>query len=215
MNLKGLIILPALALLPAVSMAQWSANVGYVSDYIYRGIFQTESSASAGIDYEGENGFYVGTWGADVGDGIETDLYFGYGGGSGDFSYSVGWTGYYYSDDFDGTYEEFNLSLGYGFVELGFNVGGFDPVSKAEASTDYTFTSLTFNIPGDMYLTYGSHGDDASGSYLEFGYGFELSGFDLGIGLISSTGLEPLTTSSGGEKALFFSIGKGFDIGGE
>ena len=82
MNLKGLIILPALALLPAVSMAQWSANVGYVSDYIYRGIFQTESSASAGIDYEGENGFYVGTWGADVGDGIETDLYFGYGGGS-------------------------------------------------------------------------------------------------------------------------------------
>ena len=210
MNLKGLIILPALALLPAVSMAQWSANVGYVSDYIYRGIFQTESSASAGIDYEGGNGFYVGTWGADVGDGIETDLYFGYGGGSGDFSYSVGWTGYYYSDDFDDTYEEFNLSFGYGFVELGFNAGEWGGNGAPE---DYTFTSLTFNIPGDMYLTYGSHGDDFSGSYLEFGYGFELSGFDLGIGLISADGLA--ASNNKGEKALFFSIGKGIDIGGE
>ena len=210
MNLKGLIILPALALLPAVSMAQWSANVGYVSDYIYRGIFQTESSASAGIDYEGENGFYVGTWGADVGDGIETDLYFGYGGGSGDFSYSVGWTGYYYSDDFDDTYEEFNLSFGYGFVELGFNAGEGGGNGAPE---DYTFTSLTFNIPGDMYLTYGSHGDDFSGSYLEFGYGFELSGFDLGIGLISADGLA--ASNNKGEKALFFSIGKGIDIAGE
>ena len=210
MNLKGLIILPALALLPAVSMAQWSANVGYVSDYIYRGIFQTESSASAGIDYEGENGFYVGTWGADVGDGIETDLYFGYGGGSGDFSYSVGWTGDYYSDDFDDTYEEFNLSFGYGFVELGFNAGEGGGNGAPE---DYTFTSLTFNIPGDMYLTYGSHGDDFSGSYLEFGYGFELSGFDLGIGLISADGLA--ASNNKGEKALFFSIGKGIDIAGE
>ena len=210
MNLKGLIILPALALLPAVSMAQWSANVGYVSDYIYRGIFQTESSASAGIDYEGESGFYAGTWGADVGDGIETDLYFGYGGGGDFFSYSVGLTGYYYSDDFDDTYEEFNLSLGFGFVELGLNRGRWGGNGAPE---DYTFHSLTFNIPGDMYLTYGSHGDDFSGSYLEFGYGFELSGFDLGIGLISADGLG--ASNNGGEKALFFSIGKGLDIGGE
>ena len=48
---------------------------------------------------------------------------------------------------------------------------------------------------------------------MEFGYGFELSGFDLGIGLISADGLG--ASNNGGEKALFFSIGKGLDIGGE
>ncbi len=212
MNLKGLIILPALALLPAVSMAQWSANVGYVSDYIYRGIYQEDSSASAGIDYENENGFYVGTWGADVGDGIETDLYFGYGGGSGDFSYSVGWTGYYYSDDFDDTYEEFNLSFGYGFAELGFNVGEWGGNGAPE---DYTFTSLTLNAPNGAYLTYGSHGDDFSGSYVEIGYGFEWQGLDLAIGLISADGLTVSQDNSKADKNMFFSIGKGLDIGGQ
>jgi len=212
MNLKGLIILPALALLPAVSMAQWSANVGYVSDYIYRGIYQEDSSASAGIDYENENGFYAGTWGADVGDGIETDLYFGYGGGSGDFSYSVGWTGYYYSDDFDDTYEEFNLSLGYGFAELGFNAGEWGGNGAPE---DYTFTSLTLSAPNGAYLTYGSHGDDFSGSYVEIGYGFEWQGFDLGIGLISADGLTVSQDNSKADKNMFFSIGKGIDIGGQ
>ena len=30
------------------------------------------SSASAGVDYE-EGGFYIGTWAADVGDGLEID----------------------------------------------------------------------------------------------------------------------------------------------
>ena len=204
MNLKGLIILPALVLLPAVSMAQWSANVGYVSDYIYRGIYQEDSSASAGIDYENENGFYAGTWGADVGDGIETDLYFGYGGGSGDFSYSVGWTGYYYSDDFDDTYEEFNLSLAYGFAELGFNVGEWGGNGAPE---DYTFTSLTLNAPNGAYFTYGSHGDDFSGSYVEIGYGFEWQGLELAIGLISADGLTVSQDNSKADKNMFFSIG--------
>ena len=31
-----------------------------------------------GADYE-NGGFYIGTWAADVGDGLEVDYYFGYG----------------------------------------------------------------------------------------------------------------------------------------
>ena len=58
----------------AVASADVSYNVGYVSEYYYRGIYQKNSSASAGIDYE-EGGFYVGAWTADVGDGLEYDLY--------------------------------------------------------------------------------------------------------------------------------------------
>ena len=47
MNVKN--ILPALVLstaaIPATSMAQMTANAGWVSEYIFRGIFQESSSA--------------------------------------------------------------------------------------------------------------------------------------------------------------------------
>ena len=67
------------ALLSTSAMADWSANVGLVSDYHFRGIQQTESaSASAGIDYE-NGGIYAGVWTAEVEDGLEVDIYGGYG----------------------------------------------------------------------------------------------------------------------------------------
>ena len=95
--------------------AGWSANLGFASDYFFRGIYQAQSSASGGIDYE-NSGFYAGVWAADVSDGLsagypgtdaaglEVDGYFGYGGEVGDFSYGIGYTGYFYTDDFDDTY---------------------------------------------------------------------------------------------------------------
>ena len=97
----------------APTYAEWSANVGYASEYFYRGIYQDESSASAGIDFEA-NGFNLGTWVADVGDGVETDVYGGYTFGGDDWSLGLGFTGYYYSDDFDDTYEEVNFRKGGG-----------------------------------------------------------------------------------------------------
>ena len=55
-----------------------SYNVGYMSDYWYRGVFQSESAVSFGADYE-NGGFYLGTWWADVDTGLEHDYYAGYG----------------------------------------------------------------------------------------------------------------------------------------
>ena len=80
MKFRQTMILLSFGVVPAVTMADLSANIGFVSDYVFRGIYQAPSSASAGIDYEHDSGFYIGTWGADVGDGLETDVYFGYGG---------------------------------------------------------------------------------------------------------------------------------------
>ena len=53
MNTKKLVpalVISAAAMVPAVSQAELSANIGWVSEYIYRGIHQDDSSASAGID---------------------------------------------------------------------------------------------------------------------------------------------------------------------
>jgi len=60
MTIARSLILLAFTAVPAVSMAQVSANFGMVSDYIYRGIFQSSSSASAGLDFEHDSGFYIG-----------------------------------------------------------------------------------------------------------------------------------------------------------
>ena len=119
----------ALVVASAPASAEFSANLGYMSDYYFRGVFQKSSSANGGLDYE-KGGFYAGVWAADVGggstgDGLEVDGYFGYGGLVGNFSYGIGFTGYYYTGDFDDTYQEINLSAGYGFVTLDVALGEY------------------------------------------------------------------------------------------
>jgi uncharacterized protein (TIGR02001 family) len=197
-------------LAPAVSMADVSANFGMVSDYLYRGIYQEDSSASAGIDYENDNGLYIGTWAADVGDGVETDIYFGYGGEIGDFSWGVGYTGYYYTDDFDDTYSEINLGIGYGMFSLDFAAGEWDGFGAPE---DYTFTSLTFEHPSGPYITYGSFGDEFDGDYFEVGYGFDWQGLDLSIALTSSSDLPVSQDNSDADYILVFGINKSIAFG--
>ena len=89
MKTKLTVFLTATLLGAATANAELSANLGFASDYYYRGIFQAETSASAGLDYE-QDGFYAGTWAADVKDGLEIDGYFGYGGDIGEFGYIGG-----------------------------------------------------------------------------------------------------------------------------
>ena len=44
-----------------------SANVGITSDYIWRGMTQSDGiSIQGGFDYAAENGFYAGIWGANI-----------------------------------------------------------------------------------------------------------------------------------------------------
>jgi uncharacterized protein (TIGR02001 family) len=82
-------------LLASTASAELTANVGWVSEYHFRGLFQKTSSASAGLDFD-QGGFYLGTWAGDVGDGAEVDLYGGYLWESGDFSLGAGATAYHF-----------------------------------------------------------------------------------------------------------------------
>lgn len=181
-----------------------SANIGWASDYYYRGIFQAESSASAGIDYE-SGGFYVGTWTADVDDGLEVDAYFGYGGAFGDFSYGIGFTGYYYTQDFDDTYEEINLSAGYGIASIDVAVGRYDNFGNGQQN--YTYYSLTLEKKG-FYGKYAGFAQDFDGDYFEFGYATSLAEVDLGLSVIFAS--DELVGQS--DESLFFTVGKAFDF---
>ena len=196
----GAVILAA----SAAANAQASANVGWASEYHFRGILQKVSSASAGLDYEA-GGFYVGTWAADVGDGLEVDGYFGYGADVGDFSFSVGYTGYFYTGDFDDTYQEINLGAGFGMLSLDVAIGEYDNFDGP--TQDYTYYALTLEKDG-FYGTYAGFSQDADGEYLELGYGTTVSEIDLGIALILAN--DDLVGQD--DESLVFTIGKSFDL---
>jgi hypothetical protein len=172
---------------------------------------QKNSSASAGIDYE-ESGFYAGAWTADVGDGLEVDGYFGYGiETESGFTLSAGFTGYYYTGEFDDTYEEINLNAGYGMFSLEYSVGEWQGFGT---EADYDFLAITIAGENGLYGTYGTFGDEFDGDYFEFGWGTTISEIDFGIAAIfSSDELSDQVNSSGSaseSEALIFSISKSF-----
>ena len=108
----GALIAPGVVLAQAAaepaSPHTLTANVGVVSDYLFRGITQTHSEPAiqGGVDYSHESGFYAGTWLSSVSwleDGgygtapTEIDVYGGYKGSfAEDFGYDLGLITYNY-----------------------------------------------------------------------------------------------------------------------
>jgi uncharacterized protein (TIGR02001 family) len=166
----GLAVAVATVSTPAMAV-DLSANIGYNSQYIYRGIPQKNSSAFAGVDLEA-GGFYLGTWGADVGDGIEVDYYGGYGFEVGEFSFGVGGTLYTYTGDFDDTYKEVNLSAGWRWFSFDAAIGTYDNFGGPDL--DYEWYALTAEYNG-FFGRVATFENDFDGTYYEAGYGNTLS----------------------------------------
>ncbi|NNF40884.1 MAG: hypothetical protein HKN64_05855 [Woeseiaceae bacterium] len=204
MTVKKTAFVAITLLASGLAEAGWSANVGWASEYHFRGILQKVSSASGGVDYE-QGGFYAGTWAADVGDGLEVDGYFGYGADVGDVSLSVGFTGYYYTGDFDDTYQEINLGAAFGLVSIDAAIGEYENFSGP--TQDYTFVSATVAQNG-FYGTFGTFSQDADGDFLQVGYDTTISDIDVGISLLFAN--KDLIGTD--DETLLFTIGKSFDL---
>lgn len=200
-----LTLLTSLLLGSSIASADFSANLGYASEYHYRGIFQKNSSASGGVDYE-SGGFFAGAWAADVGDGLEVDGYFGYGTSVGDIDLSVGYTGYFYTGDFDDTYQEINLGTGFGMFSLDVAIGEYDNFDGPKL--DYTYYALTVEGESGLYGTYAGFSQDFDGEYLELGYGATVADIDLGVALIFAN--DDLVGDD--EESIVFTVGKSFDL---
>ncbi|KAA9131518.1 hypothetical protein F3N42_09380 [Marinihelvus fidelis] len=208
---KKLILgLGILAVTPAALAVDFSANLGWNSEYIFRGIPQKTSSAFGGLDMEA-GGFYAGTWGADVGDGLEVDFYGGYGFDVGDFSFSAGGTWYTYTGDFDDDYKEINLSAGYAFLTFDAAIGTYDNFGQGDL--DYQFYSLTAEF-GGFYGTVGTFEDDFDGSYYEVGYGNTLTVNDYDLLDYALVGIYSDSTLLGGDSDtnLLLTLSKSFDL---
>ena len=110
-TVAGMFSLPALVIAadaPPASPHTFTANVGAVSDYLFRGVSQTHGGAAlqGGVDYSHASGLYLGAWGSTItwvkdwlGKGsAEVDVYGGYKNSfaGGDWNYDVGVITYNY-----------------------------------------------------------------------------------------------------------------------
>ena len=192
-----------------------SGNAGIMSDYIFRGIVQDDAVGNGGIDLE-FGGAYAGVWAADVGDGIEYDIYGGYIHEFESAYVGAGYTAYRYTEaSFDSDYDEINLyagaSMGAVSVDLEYTMGEYDG-DYSNGDDEYTFMALTGNY-GGAYVTYGDWGKDAGddmGSFFEVGYTMELGGLELTGAIVDTTDADALDEQD--ETQAYVSIHWGFDI---
>jgi uncharacterized protein (TIGR02001 family) len=172
-NMKKLFLVLGIISLP--TFASVSANVSFATDYIWRGMTQTDGPAmSGGFDYSADGGFYAGIWGSNVnfndGAGSELDYYFGYGFELGSVGVDLGYVAFDYpknTQDLD--FEEVVVGLSVSDLGLTFALG-------QDSAPDYTEISYAF---GDISVSYGEYDD--YGDNFAISYGFSCGSYDCGL----------------------------------
>ena len=171
--MKKLLLLLTMISLPSYSDV--SANVSFASDYIWRGMTQSDGPAiQGGFDFAAESGFYAGLWGSNVnfndGAGSELDYYFGYGFSVGDLGIDIGYVAFDYPKNQTG--------LDFEEIVLGFSLGNFG-LTHALGQDDFTdYTEISYGM-GPVSVAYGTY-DDMSDN-ITISYGFSCGAYDCGI----------------------------------
>ncbi len=157
---RSLIIIHFLTF-PCFSFAsEVSANLGVTSNYIWRGVTQSDKniSLSAGADYSSTSGMYAGIWAASVDFNDDTRFeYDVYGGFQTSFS---------------------NVDMDIGYIYYGYQ-GGND-LAFSEAYIKATYENFSFAI--STLFDSEAGGDFADASYIEAAYSFALA-YDISLGL--------------------------------
>lgn len=156
MNLSALSLAVAAATLslaaPQTARAELSANVGVVSQYIFRGgVENGDAAVQGGIDYALPAGFYVGYWGSSLGDPaysnatgtpFENDIYAGWSKEFGPVTLDVGLLYYLYSKNAAGPGAEADVLEPYVKATLG----------PATLAVHYFAWDANWGNGGDVYL---------------------------------------------------------------
>ena len=194
-----------------------SYNIGYMSEYWYRGAYQAESSMSFGADVE-MGSMYIGMWGADVSDaagagsGSEIDLYAGYNFELMSIPMYLGVTGYYYTDNFDRDYEEVNFGGDFGMFSFDAAVLGSYKSDADNASSDYGHFTLTVPLGMLDYSYQTFTGGSLHAMTHELSYSTSVSGIDLGatVGRNNDGGAGATPNSNQNTTYANFTIGYSF-----
>jgi len=174
------LILAALAI-PSVAMAEdaspLSVNVGFTTDYVFRGISQTSGNPAiqGGVDYAHSSGFYAGVWGSNVSwitdfgatgsASLEMDTYLGFRNTlENEFSYDVGLIRYNYLGSYTpaattvkADTDELYMAMGYKWftAKYSYGLGKFLTVADAKGTN---YLELNASVPlGESGVTLNAH----------------------------------------------------------
>jgi len=200
------------------------ANVALSTDYIFRGITQTNNdpAISGGFDYSLDNGFYTGIWASNVSLGdatTEIDLYAGWAGEiSEGVELDLGYIYYVYPGESGASnYSEFTAGISFGDLGFGlvYSPDYFGTDSDAIVfNVDYS-VGVAKNLSLDLHTGYTvTDEEDVIGTgvgddYLDWSIGLSTSaaGVDLSLTYSDTDISESLDL---GEDRIVFSIGKSF-----
>jgi uncharacterized protein (TIGR02001 family) len=202
--------------------AEFSANIGATSNYVWRGVSQTDDAAavSGGLDYAHESGFYAGTWASNVDfdddTTAEVDAYGGFANElAGGLGYDVGVIYYWYpgaKDDLDFT--EIYLSLSYGPVSGGVAYTVDKEDSDADDNDLYYHLGASFDVAETWSVggTVGYYDFDSGGDYTHGQIDITKSAGSLGdFTLTVSNVLDQSDVDVDGDALVFVSWAKTFD----
>lgn len=168
-----------------------SWNLGVTSDYVFRGITQTdfEPALQGGLDYAfGDSGWYVGAWASNIdfadpdGPDLEFDIYGGFGADlSDDWSVDLHVIRYIYAGERDvyGSldYNEFFAATTWNEM-LTFTIAYAPDYANADISSTYFGLGGTWEVGNGFSLNAGvghSTFSDDVGSYNDWNLGFSRS----------------------------------------
>ena len=217
--LQSVVIGTGLLGLAATAQADLSANVGVTTNYVFRGVTQTDDGPAlqGGIDYTHSSGFYAGAWASNVdfpgvGSGLEYDLYAGINLElNQDLKLDIGYITYKYTDstvdDVVGNDEVFIGAKYKNFAAYYYNgsanLGAFDH--------QYYDLRYTLGLPQEikMSLHYGhldnKNATDADDISVRFAK--DIASFDTSL---TFTRVDP--NSGNSENELFLAVTKTFDL---
>lgn len=161
-----------------------SANVGVVSNYIWRGQTQTDNQPAiqGSLDYAHESGFYAGTWLSNVDfldaagndTNYELDLTAGFGGSiNDDLSYDINLIYIAYPDARDLDLAELGASATYKWLTTGIAYTFYGQADDADGAVDgealYIQGDLYYHAALDFALPY-KLGLNLHGGYYDFAF---------------------------------------------
>ena len=145
------------SVLLSTSALAMTGSYGLSSDYVWRGMSQTDNKPGMhlGVRQELGNGFYAGAWASNVDingeQEVEGDFYGGYSWSEDKLSFRLGMVAYKYSNS-DNDFEEKFVGMGYGPISIGKALG-------VDEAKDYEFVDVTlpFIEFAEVKLHYGDY----------------------------------------------------------
>ena len=197
------------------AMAELSANAALTTDYMWRGVTQSDNgiAVQGGADWTNEDGIYAGVWAStiDFGPFVDSAIEFDFYAGKKFGNFDVGLVMITVDDDLLGsnsTTTELKLAGSFGMVNAELDLSLDTP-----AGTDYTYLTANADFDVDVagkavtltpYL--GTWGGDASGTHFGVTASHSYEGFDI------SATIDIADKDLGDDTVFFLTASKGFEL---